>query len=180
MTTNLIHTLEALSIFLMLVMLFQIRKHYKLFSNPKLQATHNQKAAETKTSSRPTLHTFNQEKPAPKYYFNKLPELEVSISSDHDIASFTKKPFMNGSALSETTLKKASIRNSFTKKKRPKPEQAPRATHKVILNNYIDDFFTEPEHKEVKENDHFACLDFQVNSPANDEIITVIEPTEVI
>jgi len=177
-TTNLIHTLEAISIFLMLVMLFQIRKHYKLFITPELKTKH--KAAEAKTSIRPTLHTFNQDKPAPKYYFNKLPELEVSISSDHDIASFTKTPFMNGSALSKTTPKKASIRNSFTKKKRSKPEQAPRPTHKVILNNYIDDFFAEPEHKEAQENDHFACLDFKINSPANDEIITVNEPSEMI
>jgi len=178
LTTNFIHTLEAINLFLVLVMLFQVRKHYKLFANPSLKTKH--KAAVTKTEIRPALHAFNQTRPAPKYYFHKLPELEVSTSSDQDIASFTNSTSINEPAQTKKATKKPLLRNPISRKKNSKPVQAPRPTHKVILNNYIDDFFTEPAQKEAQENDHFACLDFQINSPANDEIITVNEPSEMV
>lgn len=149
MTTNFIHTLEAINLFLVFVMLFQVRKYYKLFSNLKLKAKHKQKTAMTSAAIRPaTLDANNQNRPTSKYYFHNRPELEASISSDHDMASFTKAPLMN------------------------KPKQVPRPTHKAILNNYIDDFFCDPLPTEVSENNHFAGLDFQINAPINDEFIT--------
>jgi len=162
----------------MLVMLFQIRKHYKLFITPEMKTKH--KTADTKTSIRPTLHTFNQEKPAPKYYFNKLPELEVTISSEQDIASFTNTPFIKNLALTKTITKRALIRNSVTKKKKTKPQPEQRSTHKAILNNYIDDFFSAPQAEEIQQSDTLSFLDLQISSPANDEIITVNEPSEMV
>jgi hypothetical protein len=182
-------------------MLFQIRKHYKLFSNPTFQV--KQKKSITRAAIRPAaLEVNSQNRPASKYYFHKLPELEVSISSDHDIASyklpelevsvssdqdiasFANKTFIKESVLTKDatrkTAKKSLLRNPISKKKKLKPVQVARPTHKVILNNYIDDFFIEPAQKEIQESDHFACLDFQINSPANDEIITVNKPSEMV
>jgi len=159
-------------------MLFQVRKHYKLFANPSLKT--KQKAAVTKTEIRPSLHAFNQIRPAPKYYFHKLPELEVSISSEQDITSLTSLPLTKEPIRTSKTSKNSLLRNPIPKKKNSKPEQALRPTHKAILNNYIDDFFSEPAQEEVQESDHFACLDFQMNPPANDEIITVNESSEML
>ena len=147
-------------------MLFQIRKHYILFSTPELKTQH--KAITAKTAPSPSLNINNQNKSSSKYYGHKLPELEVSISSDQDIASFTNTSFIKNLALSKKTTKKASIRNSVTKKKKTKPVPEPRPTHKAILNNYIDDFFSAPSPAEIQQPDFLPFLDRQIASPAND------------
>jgi len=128
----------------------------------------------------PSLNINNQNQSSSKYYGHKLPELEVSISSDQDIASFTNTPFIKNLALNKKTTKKVSVQNSVTKKKKNKLAPEPRPTHKEVLNNYIDDFFSAPPQAEIQQPDFLPFLDRQITSPANDEIITVNEPTEMI
>ena len=180
MTINFIHTLEAISIFLAFVMLFQVRKHYILFSEPKLKTTLKPKiATHKKTTAYSTFNEKSSNRPASKYYFPKLPELEVTVSSDQDIASFTNTPSIK-STINSKVATKHSIKRSVTKKKKAKQAPSASSTHKAILHNYIDDFFSETTPAEVQHPDILPYLDLQISSPAIDEIITVNEPTEMV
>jgi len=163
-TINLIHTLETISIFLVLILLIQIKKHYILCSKPKLDKKHR---PVNKKAIQPKLNVNHHYKAGSKYYGHKLPELEVSMSSDQDIATFTKTPFLKDLAL-----------KTAIKKKKTKPVSEPRSTHKAILNGYIDDCFSAHIPAETEQTASLTFLDLKVDLPANDEIITVNEPSE--
>jgi len=158
-----INTLEVACALLLGLGFFQIRKHYVLFSNSSDQKTRpEQKLKTTKpqTAKRPamSLEPKIHNKPQPDYYFHKLPEPEVSISSNQDLAFLSKK-----------TPKPIPTRS-------PKPLRTPKSglttKHKGILNNYIDDFFS------VSPSDEFqqAVLQEPVfQETIDDEFITVVE-----
>lgn len=158
-----INTLEVVCALLLVLGFFQIRKHYVLFSNSLDQKTRpEQKLKTTKpqTAKRPamSLEPKIQNKPQPDYYFHKLPEPEVSISSNQDLAFLSKK-----------TPKPKPTRS-------PNPLGTPKSglttKHKGILNNYIDDFFS------VSPPDEFQQAVFQepvFQKAIDDEFITVVE-----
>jgi hypothetical protein len=151
-----------------------------LFSAPKLKATLKPKVAKHKKTTPYSAHDEKaSNRPASKYYFPKLPELEVTVSSDQDIASFTNTPFIRNTFNTKAPTFKPSTNNSVNKKKKEKQRPKAVSTHKTILNNYIDDFFSEPAPTEIQRQDIVPLLDLQINPPANDEIITVNEPTEM-
>jgi len=147
-----IHSLEVTFVLLLALGFFQIRKHYILYTVPpsqKSRPVQKLKTTKPQTESLPTinLERQTQNKHQPNYYFHKLPQPEVSISSDQDLAFLSKK-----------TPKPILTRT-------PKPTQATK--HKAILNNYIDDFFS------VSSPDEFQEPVFQ--KPIDDEFITVLE-----
>jgi hypothetical protein len=161
-------------------MLVQVRKQYMLFSKLKLEKKHRAvNRAVSKKPIQPTHDVNHHYITASQYYSHRLPELEVSISSDRDIATLTNTPFLKN-LVRKAATKKTSIRQSVTKKKKTKPEPEPRSTHKTILNNYIDDFFAPSATIEIEPSEARHFLDRQITAPANDEIITVNEPTEMV
>lgn len=180
MTINIIHILEVTSVLLVLMLLIQVRKHYKLLSKPKLE---KKQRTVSRTTNKRTIQTAldvnHHYKAASQYYGHKLPELEVSISSDQDIASFSNSSFLKNLSRQAATNKDRA-HNSVTQKKQKKPNPESQPTHKAILNSYIDDCFASSPAIETEASEALNFLDQQESSPANDEFITVNEPTEMV
>ncbi len=153
MNTILVTSLEAIYSFLVIVTLFQISKHYVLcsVSSLKTKQRHKRRHPKFQTSRRETHSNRQvQNKPPLDYYSYSLPEPEISISFGHDPACYTKgTPEFKQTTPSQTGL---------------------------ILNNYIDDFFTPSPSKEMQNITTPTCQNYHNDSPANDEFITVIEP----
>jgi len=151
LTTFFIHSLEAVYFLLIIVTLFQIGKHYILSSVSSLKP--KQKEVKPSSACRPAanLNRRIQNKPPSDHYFYKLPEPEVSISSEQSSAFLTQE--------------------------RPLTPQTSASKNKLILNNYIDNFFSAAPPTEAQEIDSSAFLNFQTDSAEEDEFITVIEPS---
>lgn len=184
LTITFIHIFEAISIFLVLVLLVQVRKQYFLFSKLKSEKKHravNRPVSRlvNKKTIQATIDANHHYIAASQYYGHKLPELEVSISSDQDIATFTNTPFLKNLARKAAT-NKASIRQPTSKHANPKLTPEPSSTHKAILNNYIDDFFAPSLTIEAQSPEPLHSLGRAMNAPANDEIITVNEQSEMV
>lgn len=165
MTILFINALEATYFLLIFLMLFRVRKLYLSFAAPGLktrqkilkpQKLKQQKSIKLKRTKSPALKlNRNAQSHLPtNYYYDKLPEPEVSISSDQDIAFLTKKTF--------------------------KPKMDSLSKNKDILNSYIDDFFPVSPSKSVQKPDDLAFLNYQISSPSDDEIITVVESNSEI
>ena len=166
MITDIILTLEIISVLLVCLLLFKIRSHYLLSSALKLKA--QQKSRATKRLQQSSIKSDLQYKPASPYYYHKLPEPEVSISSEQEIAPFTNSMFLR------KITNKVDTTNSTTK-----PSSVSQSTHKAILNNYIDDFFSSSV-IEVAPSSHKPFANPSISAPANDEIITVDETNEMV
>jgi len=150
LTTHLIHSLETLYFILIVIMLLQVGKLY-ISSTPP-----NQKSKYKGTKTQSTGYFNNkpdgniQKKPTSDHYSYKLPEPEVSISSEHESPPLTH--------------------NATSVIRKPHPSK-----NTAILNGYIDDHFSE-----TQKNNQAEISGSQWNSDTDDEIITITEPSNEI
>jgi len=155
------HSLEAAYFLLIILTFCQISKYYFLSSASSL-ARRQKRKLKQKNSKPYTLHhpTTNlnlgaQSLPPLDYYFYKLPEPEVSVSSEQDII--------------------------IVEKEIPRPILTTTPKNKTILNNYIDDFFSVAPPKRAQQSKISDILSYQVTPPEKNEVITLSEPyTEMV
>jgi hypothetical protein len=155
-----------------------------LFSKLKLEKKHRSvnrtvNRVGNKKAMQPILDANHHYVAASQQYGQKLPELEVSITSDQDIATFTNSPFLKDLML-KTTTNKPLITNPVINKKKLKPAPEQTKTHKAILNHYIDDFFSASQATEMQQSTPSNFLNLSVNTPVNDEVIIVNEPSKMV
>jgi hypothetical protein len=132
---------------------FQIRKLYlqSRVRNVELRPRAIKGSRQRDSSRQPV----GQNQVAPHYSFHKLPEPEVSFSPSQEEVIFNKQ-----------VVEKKSVSVS---------QGMAVSTHKTILNNYIDDFFSEPAEEEIQYLEQLPFINYPSHSPAEDEFITVME-----
>jgi len=122
LTTIFLHSFETIFLILVLTTLFKIRKHYLLSSQspPEIRQKPRQNKQILKKCSKKALLSQIQTKHSSNYYFQTLPEPEVSISSDNEMDyAIEVSPTPPEAATKQSELKKS------------------------ILHNYIDIFFVD-------------------------------------
>jgi len=147
LTSTVIHSFEVITLLLVIGKFYQIRKLYIQAAAHKAQT----KLRESRASSYRDTSRHNRvsNKRMSAYDFHKLPEPEVTFSSVRDEIIFSQK-ITNATNIAVTK-------------------------NKAILNNYIDDFFPEPPSKAKQEPEQLPSFNYHVDSPAEDEFITVME-----
>ena len=165
MNTTIINSLEGAYFLLIALTLFQITKHYILcaVSSHKTKRKYIKplticRSDNNSTEDKKTLLPLN-------YYNYKLPEPEISISSERSAIFHLKDIHFQSQA------------TPFQTKEAPKPKPTFASQNKSVLNNYIDDFFAISPKEDSTKTYKLPCIEHTINSPANDEFITVLEPS---
>jgi hypothetical protein len=184
-----IHILETITLLLIIGKLCQIRKLYHQSNTSTLNSTKRNLKTSSSSLARKTelrkiaarkLESRNSEPrksallktngiynrfavnhsqhnlPLPEVSFTEgLPLLEVSFSSKDDGLHFSSKKSQS--------------------KKKPQSKHNAKLQHKLILNNYIEDFFFESSTEVLHEAEVVDLRNYKVDSTAEDEFITVID-----
>lgn len=179
MNIGFIHIFEAITLFLIIGKLFQIRKLYRQSTAIRLHNTNkrNIKMPHPSKLSRNKVH----EK---KVFGNEVLRQTSSIYnrfagnySQHNLP-LPEVTFSEGLPLAEVTFSSNNEGQHFTNKKS-------QSKHKVILNNYIEDFFFDSSQEAIQEAIQEAEVvnfkKYKIDSSAEDDFITIEdEHAEVI
>ena len=167
MNTTIINSLEGAYFLLIALTLFQITKHYILCAISSHKTKRKYAKPQTTCRSDNNSNQDNKTLSPLNYYNYKLPEPEISISSERSAIFHLKDIHFQ------------SLTPSFQTKEAPKqiPKTKTKTTlapqEKSVLNNYIDDFFSVSPKADSSKSCKSPLIEHTINSPANDEFITV-------
>ena len=177
MTLNIsfIHILETITLLLIIGKLFQVSKLYRQSKAGVVQSTKRNIKTSPSSSHRKvglpksngiynrfTVNHPQHNLPLPEVSFTEgLPLAEVSFSLNDEGLDFTNKK----------TRLKPKTKTEPKAKLEPKTE----SEHKLILNNYIEDFFFESSTEVIREAKVLDLRNYKADQTSRDEFITVTD-----